>query len=215
MGRKEKILELFRALLLDADDEVIERLAKYVELWRKWNEKLRLTSKMTEDEFLKTQLGTSLLLWRLFEEPGSYLDVGSGAGLPAIPLSLFLRDKTVLVESNYKKAAFLSVCKRELKISWLDVYNERIEEAREIKKLVPFRYVTARAVASIKNILNWTSDFIGDDTSFILPKGDKAKAELEKARQIMSSLGLGAKVEKLSSPFSDRPYQVIVLKKVH
>lgn len=213
MRLKEKVSELVKALSLDVDYFIVERLAKYVELWSKWNEKIRLTAKMSVDEFLKTQLATSLLLWKLFGNSGRYLDVGSGAGLPAIPLSLLLQDKTVLVESNYKKAAFLNTCKRELKISWLDIYNARIEEAKDIKKLAPFRYITARAVASIKSILNWTQEFIGDETTLILPKGDKAKAELVEAHQLISEVGLSVKLQRLLSPFSDQPYQVVVLEK--
>jgi len=213
MGHKENIFELLGALGLDREDEVVEQLEKYVELWLKWNQKIRLTSKMTEEEFLKTQLANSLLLWKLFDEAGSYLDVGSGAGLPGIPLSLLLRDKTVLVESNYKKASFLNVCKRELKIFWLQVYNGRVEEMKGTEQPTAFRYITARAVAPIKDVLRWTSDFVGDDSALILPKGDRANAELYDARKIVDSLGLIVRIEKLPHPFSARPYQVVVLKK--
>jgi len=213
MRAREKILSLLERLGLEAADETVERLERYVELWGRWNLRVRLTSKITEDEFISSQLAESLLLWRLFDEAGRYLDVGSGGGLPAIPLSLLLRERTVLVESNYKKAAFLSACRRELDIRWLEVYHGRVEEIVEVRSIAPFRYITARAVAPVRDVLKWTADLAGDDTVYMIPKGDKAAGELDAAHADIERYGLSVQIERLVNPLRPYPYQVIVLKK--
>ena len=209
----ERIERLLTDLELDAGKELVDKLVRYVELWQRWNFKVRLTSKMSVDEFVNSQLAESLLLYRLFGESGRYLDVGSGGGLPGIPIALLTGFDTALVESNYKKAAFLKLCKRELDVPWLDVYHGRIEELDEIRRIAPFRYITARAVAPVRDILLWTADLASDETVYLLPKGDKAEPELKEAEDLLRELGFAARMEKLTHPGRDRPYQVIVLTK--
>ncbi len=213
MKPKEEIFNLLKRLDIEAADELVDRLERYVELWSRWNERVRLTSRMSTDEFIGTQLAESLLLWRLFGERGSYLDVGSGGGLPGIPIALLLRDRTVLVESNYRKAAFLNACRRELGIGWVRVHCGRVEEIDDLASLAPFRYITARAVAPIASILKWTIDLADDRTTYIIPKGDKAGGELDAAQELMERLGLSARIEKLTSPLKPYPYRVVVLER--
>lgn len=95
--------------------EVASRLAAFVALFLNWNRSINLASLRSDDELITRHLVDSFALAALAQHVEAAVDVGSGGGLPAIPLALLLGATTfALFEPNRKKAAFLRTAVREL-----------------------------------------------------------------------------------------------------
>jgi 16S rRNA (guanine527-N7)-methyltransferase len=107
---------------------VQERLLAYLRLIEKWNRVYNLTAVRDSDKMVPQHLLDALAVAPHLRGR-SLLDVGSGAGLPGIPLSLARPELAVtLLEANHKKAAFLRQASIELDLSNVEVVNARVEE---------------------------------------------------------------------------------------
>ena len=127
------------ALVLSTDQH--QQLLDYVALLAKCNKVYNLTSVRVIDEMVSRHLLDSLAILPYLSGE-SLLDVGSGGGLPGIPVSIARPDLAVtLLDSNSKKTRFLQQVKAELKLANVTVVHARIEQA----DLPKFEVVTARA----------------------------------------------------------------------
>ena len=125
----DRIAEGARALDLDAPPELCAALARYAALLLRWNERVNLLARgVGPDEIVERHLLDSLALLRLVRPTGHLLDVGSGAGLPGVPLRLAAPGASVtLLEPRAKRAAFLRTAARELSLPDLAVREGRLE----------------------------------------------------------------------------------------
>ncbi len=138
-------------LNLSLSPETQQKLLDYVALVQKWNKVYNLTAVRDADKMLTHHLLDSLAvvppLLPMLTGVKTILDVGSGAGLPGIPLALALPDARVtLLDSNHKKAAFLNQAVIELKLNNATVVCERIEKYQS--KLI-FSVVISRAFSDL------------------------------------------------------------------
>lgn len=118
------------ALALPLTETVQERLLAYLHLVEKWNRVYNLTAVRDSERMVPQHLLDSLSVAPHLHGR-AVLDVGSGAGLPGIPLSLARPEMSVtLLEANHKKAAFLKQAAIELALSNVEVVNERVEDWR-------------------------------------------------------------------------------------
>ena len=147
------IVELDRgieALQLGLSAEVRAKLLAYVELIHKWNRVYNLTAVREADRMLTHHVLDSLAVVPHIRGT-RLLDVGSGAGLPGIPLALAMPQSHVtLLESNHKKATFLKQATIELNLSNADVVNERVETWRAPGE---FDVVISRALADLSEFV--------------------------------------------------------------
>lgn len=120
--------EAFSSLGIENDGQIFKKLAIYTEEVCRWNRKINLTGGRTPDLFVRGPLFDALCLLPAYRSRGTLVDVGTGAGLPGIPLVLVLGDVEVtLVEPRAKRAAFLRhVCHR-LELS-LEILEHREED---------------------------------------------------------------------------------------
>jgi 16S rRNA (guanine527-N7)-methyltransferase len=103
------------SLNIEADEDLIARLASYFELLQRWNEKINLTSLGDTDESVDRLIMEPLAAARFLPRGGRLIDIGSGGGSPAIPLAIALRTSALtMVESRGRKAAFLREAVRTL-----------------------------------------------------------------------------------------------------
>ncbi|PHS71621.1 MAG: 16S rRNA (guanine(527)-N(7))-methyltransferase RsmG [Methylophaga sp.] len=152
-----------------------QKLLLYVELLAKWNKVYNLTSVRDEGEMISRHILDSLAILP-FLSGTSMLDVGSGAGLPGIPVAIARPDLAVtLLDSNSKKTRFLQQVKAELALSNLSVVHSRIEHA----ELPRFSMVTARAFSTIDNIIDLTGRHCDDAGCLLLMKGAYPEEELK------------------------------------
>ena len=160
---------------LEVSPEIQQRLLAYLQLMQKWNRAFNLTAIRDLDQMVIRHLLDSLsLLPHIDRSP--VLDVGTGAGLPGIPLALCLPDKKfVLLDSNGKKTRFLTQVKIELAIENIEVIHSRVEDYQPDTS---FGIITCRAFAALNTILERTQHLVTSTTRILAMKGREEMPEL-------------------------------------
>ena len=135
---------------LDLSETQIRQLLDYLALLVKWNKVYNLTALRDPAQMLSKHLLDSLALIPYLDAE-SLLDVGTGAGLPGIPVAICRPQMAVtLLDSNAKKTRFLQQVKAELKLSNVTIVHGRVEQV----DLPKFAINTARAFASVCDIID-------------------------------------------------------------
>lgn len=154
-----------------------QQLLHYVDLIIKWNRAYNLTSVREPQDILIRHIFDSLSA-APYVEGKRVVDVGSGAGLPGVPLALMFPDRQfTLIDSNGKKARFLFHVVHSLRLNNLQVINERVEGfqknhvADKQHPFLKFDTVISRAYTSIREMLFATEHLCAADGVFIAMKG--------------------------------------------
>lgn len=163
---------------VDLSDAQQEQLIAYLALLNKWNRAYNLTAVRDPAEMVSRHLLDSLSVAPHVEQSGSrWLDVGSGGGMPGIPLAiLFPERRFTLLDSNGKKTRFLTQVKLELKLDNVDVVHSRVEQ---FKPEQAFTGITSRAFSSLADFANWTRHLGNSDTYWLAMKGVQPDDELQ------------------------------------
>lgn len=165
--------------------ETLQKLKDFKALLLEWNQKINLVSKNAENELDFRHILDSLQLVDHIKNTAKLIiDIGSGSGFPGIVLAIALQEKNptariVLIESITKKTVYLKDVCSCLELTNVKVINNRIEN-------VVFKnadYITARAVAAIDKIFNFTKSVYSKNTCFLLLKGKSGTTELEEAKK--------------------------------
>ena len=161
-------------------DDRADRLIQFAEELLRWNTRINLTSIRVMDEVVEKHLLDSLVLIALLKEPSRVLDMGSGAGIPVIPLALAMPHQTFYsLDSVGKKINFQKHVKRQLGIENLEIQCARIEEIIRINPVWQgFDVVVARAVAHVNDLLRMALPVIKPGGFLIAMKGPEAEEEL-------------------------------------
>jgi 16S rRNA (guanine527-N7)-methyltransferase len=160
--------------------ETFSPLSDYVALLLKWNSKINLIGPAAESDIWSRHIDDSLQLLPLIPESATSLaDLGSGAGLPGMVIAISRPDLQVtLVEQDQRKAAFLNETKHLLQLSNVSV------EAINITKLNgSYNVITARALASLSQLLSYSKPLMKSDSICLFPKGANHLAEVTEASQ--------------------------------
>lgn len=161
-------------LQLQLSDQQKNLLLDYLALLQKWNKVYNLTSVRDPQTMLTRHILDSLSLIP-YLDCRSLLDVGSGAGLPGIPIAIcFPQMAVTLLDSNIKKTRFLQQVKAELKLNNVTVVHGRVEQM----SLPKVEVVTARAFATIAEIIDLAARHCDDAGSLVLMKGVYPEQEL-------------------------------------
>jgi 16S rRNA (guanine527-N7)-methyltransferase len=161
--------------------ETADRLAAFAALIRAWNPRINLVSPHDLARLEERHLQDSLQLAALIPPAATPLvDLGSGGGLPGLVLALVLDRPVHLVESDRRKAAFLSTAAATLALPHVTVHPRRIEALRLPQ---PAGVVTARALAPLPRLLGYAAGLLADEGTALFPKGRQADAELTEAAQ--------------------------------
>lgn len=174
----EELSQGARELGVELSAEQHEQLLAYLALLIKWNKAYNLTAVRNPDEMVSRHLLDSLSVVPFVNELGdNWLDVGSGGGMPGIPLAiLFPERQFTLLDSNGKKTRFLTQVKLELKLTNLQVIHSRVEE---FQPEVPFAGICSRAFSSLEDFSNWTRHLGNGDTQWLAMKGVHPDDELQ------------------------------------
>lgn len=171
---KEQLSQGCEVLGLNLTGEQISQLLTYVQLLDKWNKVYNLTSVRDPQEMIGRHILDSLAVLP-YLSGDSLLDVGTGAGLPGIPVAIANPAMAVtLLDSNSKKTRFLQQVKAEFNLSNITVVHARVEHA----DLPKFATVTARAFSTIDVIIDLAGRHCDDAGSLILMKGVYPEQEL-------------------------------------
>lgn len=170
---QEKLEAGLECMGLDLPEAVPERLIDYLGLLVHWNRAFNLTAVREPVDMISKHLLDSLCV-APFVGPGRVADVGSGAGLPGIPLALALpATQFVLIDSNGKKTRFLNQVKMVMKLENVEVVNQRVEDYRPDTDghAVYFDSIIARAYASTRVILESTAHLQSQTTRILIMQG--------------------------------------------
>ncbi len=151
------------------------QLTQYCALLQEWNQRVNLVSRRDVDQLYEHHILPSIIPLRFIEIPADaqILDIGSGGGLPAIPLKIMRPDLNIVMnDSIRKKAIFLKHVIRELQLSGITIVNERIEKVHENFDLTKkFDIIIARAVGKIDLLIDWGIPYLKSGGHFLLWKG--------------------------------------------
>lgn len=137
----------------------ISKLSTYTRLWDKWNKKISLTAEREMGLYIRNHFFVSFQFVKALDDPKGIVDIGSGGGLPGIPLKvLFPEVPMLLVECRRKRANFLKQVVRDLSLKTAVVLDCKVEDVDE----APFPIDTAvfRAVADTDSCLEMASDIL-------------------------------------------------------
>lgn len=185
-----------QALGLEVPAEILERLASYLDLLLEANERFNLTAVRDRDSAWRRHIIDSMtVLPELDELPenAAVIDVGSGGGLPGIPIAIARPDlRVTLLEATGKKANFLRDSAKALPLPNVNVVHARAETAGRDKPLrQQFDAAVCRAVGPMRELLEYCLPFVKVGGLLVAMKGPKAKQELEEAGDALHLLGAG------------------------
>jgi 16S rRNA (guanine527-N7)-methyltransferase len=161
---------------LDVPRGTLERMAAFVELLGRENERQNLVSRGTLADVWARHIYDSAQLLRFSPTGGTWLDLGTGAGFPGLIVAALWDGTVTLVESRKLRVEFLHSGAQVLGVSdRVEVLCAKIEAVRAR----PFDVISARAFAPLDKLLRLGLPFSTEKTVWILPKGRNAQSELD------------------------------------
>ena len=178
---------------IDLSAGQLQQLLGYLTLLQKWNRRFNLTAVRHPGEMVSRQLLDSLSIIDLLR--GScVLDVGSGPGLPGIPLAIARPEvHFTLLDSNGKKARFMEQARMELGLGTVTVVRDRVEV---FQPPALFDTITSRAFASLRKMVELTPHLLTEGGRYLAMKGAVPREEIE----AMEEMGGQLTIQSLAVP---------------
>ena len=206
-GESDRLLLATQTLGLSVSPDQIEQLVAYVDLLEKWNRAYNLTAIRDRREIVDRHLIESLSI-APFLSGDSRVDVGTGAGLPGIPLAIIEPSvHYVLLDSNGKKTRFLSEVKRALALSNIDVETTRVESWRPG---CHFDAVVTRAFADLGTTLERVDHLMGSQGMLFAMKTESASKEVAEMPPNTEHVASW----DISVPGRDWPFQLLAIRRL-
>lgn len=165
---KQIITDGLAELSLEATQIQIEQAVNYVFLLEKWNRTYNLVAATNIREIAERHILDSLSI-NEFLKGNHILDIGSGAGLPGIPLAIFNPGKKfTLLDSNGKKTRFLLQVKIALGLQLIEIKNSRVENYQSKDQI---DMVVCRAFSSLTEIVNKAQHLLSQECKILAMKG--------------------------------------------
>lgn len=191
-------LELLRLNGLQLSQDQQDKLLQYADLLIEWNGKVNLISRKDEENVLSRHILHSLALAMPevtdseLPEGGNVLDIGTGGGLPGIPLAIVRPDIQIkLVDSIQKKITAVSDMIARLGLTNAQAFVGRAEEMRKAKKLQPiFETVVSRAVAPLDELTGWVKNLVLPGAFLYSLKGGDLTDEIARTRKMSIVAGV-------------------------
>lgn len=190
------VREELRQLGVTVSDAVLARLADYLHFLLETNEKFNLTGIREPDAAWRRHIVDSLTLIPFLDaspELENLVDVGSGAGLPGLPISVVRPDLDVtLIEATGKKARFIEDAAARMELKRITVLNRRAELAgQDPAHRERYQMVVCRALGPMRELLEYTLPLLKRGGRLLAMKGPSAEAELEACGDALQLLGAG------------------------
>ncbi|MGB5325095.1 MAG: 16S rRNA (guanine(527)-N(7))-methyltransferase RsmG [Pseudomonadales bacterium] len=186
-----------------------ERLLHYIELLAHWNRKHNLTAVRDVQEMVPLHLLDSLAILP-FLPPGRLLDLGSGAGLPGIPLAIAQPGREiVLLDASFKRVVFLREVIRKLALPNVQALHARAEQA----SLPAFDVITTRGFASLCKTIEQSEHLLSPKGFWVAMKGRYPGKELAELGQRDNSRGYLHRIEPLLVPGLDAERHILLIGK--
>jgi 16S rRNA (guanine527-N7)-methyltransferase len=169
----EKLKKLVGQTELQLSEQQLQQLVQYVQLLDKWNSAYNLTSVRDPNEMLVKHIMDSLAV-APYLHGNRIIDVGTGPGLPGVPLAICCPDKEfTLLDSLGKRIRFLNQVKLQLGLANIDPVQSRVEDHQ-----AQYDSVISRAFASLGDMLHWCQHLPTPAGQFLAMKGAQAQEEI-------------------------------------
>ena len=172
----QKLVELVAQTDLVLSENQLQQLVSYVELLNKWNKAYNLTSVREPEQMLIKHILDSLVVGK-YLEGNDFIDVGTGPGLPGIPLAILYPERNfVLLDSLGKRITFLRQVVYQLKLENVQPVQARVEKYLPEK---PFDGVLSRAFSSLQGMVDWCQHLVDvEQGRFFALKGQFPEDEI-------------------------------------
>ncbi len=194
---------------VELNDQACQKLMDYLALLQKWNKVYNLSAIRDPQDMLVKHLLDSLAVVPILKQasPTTLIDVGTGGGLPGIPLAIMFPQVAVsLLDSNEKKTRFLVQVKAQLGLENVRVLHTRVEDHSE-----QYEAVISRAFTALDNFVELTAPLLAENGTWWAMKSQNLPAE-------MQALPLGLvvkKVHELQVPGLDAKRYLVALEKTN
>jgi len=179
------ILSLIEKLPFEVSSSQQQKLLLFVEALKKWNTAYNLTAIRDQKKMVSHHIMDSLSVLPFVGE-GSIADVGTGAGLPGVPLAILLpHQKFHLIDSNAKKTRFIKQVCHELKIENISVHNQRVENMD-----IRVDRVISRAFSSLNDFIKGSQSLLEKEGVFLAMKGKIPQKEIDLLPSDLFSLSI-------------------------
>lgn len=189
---------------------------QFIDELLRWNKRINLTSIRNYEEALEKHLLDSLFLLKQIGSARSLLDIGSGGGLPSIPLAIAAPTlKIVSVDSVGKKINFQKHIKRLLQLDNLEIVQSRIESLADITgNDEGFDLVVSRAFADLALMVECSAPWLSATGRIVAMKGPEGENELQQSLPLIEQLGFkNQEVISYNLPYSRAERQLVILQK--
>ncbi len=213
---KSLLQALAAGLGVSLTGQALTAFDRYAELLCEWNKKMNLTGITDPKEIVLRHFADSLTLVPLLPKNAALIDVGTGAGFPALPAAIARPDiRVTLLDSLNKRLTFLRCVCEELGLS-ADIVHARAEDGGHLPALRErFDTATARAVASLPVLCEYCLPFVKTGGCFVAMKGPDSDAELAAATAAAKSLGAAYReTVKLQLPVRPSPTDEILQRRL-
>lgn len=178
---------------IEVSAELSAKLTKYAELLREWNEKINLTAILDDEGIAVKHFLDCLLVSKAadFKKGDKVIDVGTGAGFPGLVIAAaFPEVEVTLLDSTGKKLKAVEDMALQMGVKNARVVHMRAEEAGKKPEFrEKYDFATARAVAELRVLLEYTLPFVKVGGSFLSLKGASAVDEIDGAKTSLKTLG--------------------------
>lgn len=206
---EQKLNDLLKKAKIDLAEKQKEQLIAYVALLNKWNKAYNLTSVRDPEQMLIRHILDSIVV-DPYLTGQKFIDVGTGSGLPGIPLAIVRPDSEfTLLDSLGKRVRFLKQVQHELALDNINPIQSRVEEFNDG---VGFDGVISRAFASLQDMVNWCKHLIKSENGrFYALKGIYPEDEIMYLPDIFKI----ESINKLSVPELEGERHLVIIQQVN
>lgn len=207
-----EFLEKCQTLDIQFEPGELERIGTYLALLQAGNSIMNLTAVVEAEQMWQRHILDSLTLVPLLvsAEAKTIIDIGSGGGLPGIPLAIVLPDlKFALLEATGKKAAFLKIAAQRLGLKNITIISDRAESAgHDVQHREKYDAAIIRAVGHLAIVLELAIPFLRECGYAFAVKGERAAQEIEESKAALHRLH-----SEISQSLSTATSTIVVIEK--
>jgi 16S rRNA (guanine527-N7)-methyltransferase len=195
--------------------EHVERAAEFVRLLEEHGVERGLIGPREVDKIWERHVLNSAVIEELFDKSERVVDVGSGAGLPGVPLAIARPDlRITLLEPMARRIAWLEEVKERLSLDNVTVLRGRAEEGPIRKQLLNCDVATARAVAPLEKLTKWCLPLLKGGGRMVALKGERAAEELERdGAAVGRAGGVNPRVVVVGADVLEVPTTVLIVER--
>lgn len=192
-----------RTMNLSFSSHEIHSFELYAAELKKWNRKVNLTAITKDKDIAVKHFVDSLSLARFISDDDRLLDIGSGAGLPVIPLKIIRPDiPMVSVDAVAKKIHFQRHVIRILNLQNMEAIHARVEDLHKTHRH-SFSVIISRAFTRLDRFVSLAAPLLAENGVLIAMKGDRAEGEIAESDEVVSAEGFTvASVHRYTLPYN-------------